>query len=53
MFKFVAAPDEEIIKRKETCEICEHNKLKVCTKCGCIVNLKIQINSAKCPIGKW
>jgi hypothetical protein len=24
-----------------------------CKKCGCFMNVKSKLNSAKCPIGKW
>jgi hypothetical protein len=24
-----------------------------CTKCGCFMNLKVQLEAAKCPMGKW
>lgn len=24
-----------------------------CKKCGCFMNVKTKLNSAKCPIGKW
>lgn len=26
---------------------------KQCKKCGCFMNIKTQLESAKCPIGKW
>lgn len=24
-----------------------------CKKCGCLMNLKIKLEGAKCPVGKW
>jgi hypothetical protein len=39
--------------RLEICKKCEHNKLGVCSKCGCILRLKTQWKSTKCPVGKW
>ncbi len=26
---------------------------KQCKKCGCIMLLKVKLENAKCPIGKW
>lgn len=26
---------------------------KQCKKCGCFMNVKTKLESAKCPIGKW
>jgi len=26
---------------------------KQCKKCGCFMNMKAKLESAKCPIGKW
>lgn len=24
-----------------------------CNKCGCYMNIKVRLEAAKCPIGKW
>jgi hypothetical protein len=44
-------------ERKEICLKCEHLKevLKVntCGKCGCIINIKVEMLNSNCPIGKW
>lgn len=42
-------------RRMETCEGCDRF-LKVtrqCLQCGCMMNLKTKLLSAKCPLGKW
>lgn len=41
-------------QRLKICESCEFYKLtKQCSKCGCIMPLKVQLAEAECPIGKW
>jgi Family of unknown function (DUF6171) len=25
----------------------------MCMKCGCVMNLKVRLEAAKCPMGKW
>ena len=40
-------------QRMSICATCEHNKLNVCTKCGCILKLKTQWANTQCPVGKW
>jgi hypothetical protein len=41
--------------RLEICNNCTFfvKKVNICTKCGCQMNLKTSLASAKCPIGKW
>ena len=35
----------------KTCEfLAKHNR---CTKCGCIMHIKVKLEEAKCPAGKW
>lgn len=47
--------DEVAFKRYEICKACpELIKLtKQCKKCGCLMNLKVKLAPAECPIGKW
>jgi hypothetical protein len=40
-------------KRKQICSDCEKRKLGICTKCGCIIEMKIRWEISSCPIGKW
>jgi hypothetical protein len=35
------------------CNACPNLKLRVCTKCGCAVDLKTSLAGAACPVGKW
>lgn len=47
------ANKEEKEKRLNICHACEHNKVGVCMKCGCILTLKTQWKGTKCPVDKW
>lgn len=40
-------------QRLEICKSCEHNKVGVCSKCGCVLTLKTQWKATKCPVEKW
>lgn len=40
-------------ERLSHCEPCEHNKLGICKKCGCVVKLKARLAHTWCPIGLW
>ena len=42
-------------KRFEICKSCpEYIKLThQCKKCGCIMNAKVKLPNASCPLGKW
>ena len=42
-------------ERYEICQSCDwfRTVIKQCKKCGCIMPLKTQLQSAKCPIRKW
>lgn len=44
---------EERNNRIKICNICEYNRLKVCTQCGCMIDAKTKLKKAECPIGKW
>lgn len=47
--------EEIAVQRYEICQQCpELIKLtNQCKKCGCFMNLKVKIENARCPIGKW
>lgn len=48
--------DEELQNsRLDICKACPHflELTSQCKKCGCFMNAKTKIRSAKCPIGKW
>jgi hypothetical protein len=48
-------PDIDIIHmRKDICDSCEFlTKNHRCLKCGCMMNFKVKLKQASCPIGKW
>jgi len=47
------ASEEIKQERLAHCNKCEHNKVGICTKCGCILRLKTQWKTTKCPVDKW
>lgn len=47
------ASPEKAAARMDICAKCEFLKENRCTKCGCYINTKIQVESAGCPINKW
>jgi len=53
MFDNLRTTPEVQQERLNICSTCEHNKLNVCKKCGCILKLKTQWANTKCPVGKW
>ena len=53
MFENLRVDDETQKARLEVCKTCEHNKLNICTKCGCILKLKTQWKGTQCPVKKW
>lgn len=53
MFDHLRVDEETQKQRLGICASCEHNRLSVCKKCGCILRLKTQWAGTKCPVGKW
>jgi hypothetical protein len=46
--------DNQMAKnRLEVCHACPHLMAGACTKCGCVVRLKVKYEESSCPIGKW
>ena len=48
--------DDEIAEQRyEHCKGCIFFKpeSKQCKKCGCIMNVKVKVKGATCPIGMW
>jgi len=48
--------DKEVAeKRLDICLACPEffKATHQCKKCGCIMNLKVKLKDAQCPIGKW
>jgi hypothetical protein len=50
-----SADAKTITERMSICLSCPEliNLTKQCRKCGCFMNAKTKLESAKCPIGKW
>lgn len=47
-------PEEIQKQRLDMCGVCEfYKELNRCSKCGCIMPIKVKIKNARCPIGKW
>jgi hypothetical protein len=47
--------DEDAEVRLNICKSCPE-LIKItsqCKQCGCLMNFKTKLESAKCPIGKW
>jgi hypothetical protein len=41
-------------KRYNICKTCDSfTALKTCSKCGCIMPLKVKLANSKCPLEKW
>lgn len=51
----VFSTDELKTKRMEICKSCEHynESHNRCMKCGCFLDQKVSLNSARCPLNKW
>ena len=49
------ASEEEAKKRYDICDWCPEfiSLSKQCKQCGCFMNLKVKLQEAVCPLGKW
>jgi len=49
------SPEDLAQYRLEICKQCKffREHTQTCRKCGCFMKLKIKLEKAKCPIGKW
>ena len=48
-------PEEEAASRYSICEQCP-SLIKFthqCKECGCFMKLKVKLEKAECPLGKW
>jgi len=50
---FKMCEEEELKRRIELCNSCEHLINKRCLKCGCYIEVKTRLATSKCPIAKW
>lgn len=48
-------PKEKAQQRYDHCKKCEHfvKKTTTCLKCWCFMKIKVTLENAECPIGKW
>jgi hypothetical protein len=47
------ARSSTVEERLSQCDPCEHNKLGICKRCGCVIQGKTRLANQKCPIGLW
>jgi hypothetical protein len=49
------ATEEEAADRLSICEKCPEliKATSQCKQCGCFMNLKVKLQLATCPLGKW
>jgi len=47
------ARQETVDERRANCDPCEHNKMGICKRCGCIIQAKTRLANQRCPIGLW
>ena len=40
-------------RRIDVCNVCDYNKVRTCTKCGCFIDIKTKLVKSTCPMGKW
>jgi len=53
---FLNIPPAELAqKRLSICRGCEYFEAHYsrCSKCGCIMPVKVRLPKMKCPVGKW
>lgn len=50
-------PEEKALaqSRFDTCSDCPslRKPINQCSECGCLMNAKVKIRSARCPLNKW
>jgi len=49
----VMARSDTVSERRAYCDPCEHNKMGICKRCGCIIQAKARLANQRCPIGLW
>lgn len=50
----VLASESRQVARMDSCSNCEKLSEKgICNVCACYMNLKVRLEAAKCPLGKW
>jgi hypothetical protein len=49
----LVARKDTVDERRAHCDPCEHNKMGICKRCGCIIQAKTRLANQRCPIGLW
>lgn len=49
----VLAEESKQESRINQCVTCSDFIEGRCNKCGCFMNVKVRLEAAKCPVGKW
>jgi len=49
----LTARKSTVEERLSHCGDCEHNKMGICKRCGCIIQAKARLSDQRCPIGLW
>ena len=49
----LTARKNTVEERLAHCNGCEHNKMGICKRCGCIIQAKARLSNQRCPIGLW
>ena len=53
-YERILSSPKEIEEKLTICGSCEYlDQNRVCTACGCGVDIKVKKRTASCPIGKW
>ena len=53
-YELILSSDEEMREKLTICESCSYlDDNRVCTACGCGVDLKVKKRTTSCPLGKW
>lgn len=48
------ATKEKAEERMKLCAQCDKfNSIGLCTECGCVMVVKVKIDTSSCPLGKW
>jgi hypothetical protein len=47
------ASEELRTQRTNICDSCEHKTGPMCSKCFCIIAVKVSYSGSSCPIEKW
>jgi len=49
----ILSSKELLDHRIAICSSCENNKIGICSKCSCVIQLKARLSLSKCPEEYW